>query len=159
MSVDSILAFFFIIPSVVTMASPKPASQPLSLSISAAEHSVRIGMEVTVSAKLTNVSDYSVTFFDSNPSCDYAVEVRDEKGTPVPETTYKRQLKCAHSVEGRNILVTLKARESRDEEILVTRTHELTRPGTYFVQVFRKVPKELSKEPIKSNTIGITLTQ
>ena len=87
--------------------------------------------------------------------------MRNEKGNLVSETPYKRQLRCAPSgllEESRNMLVTLKPQESREEEIVVTRLFELGLPGTYSIEVWRKVPEQLGGA-IQSNVLTITMTQ
>jgi hypothetical protein len=56
------------------------------------------------------------------------------------------------------MLVTLKPQESREEEIVVTRLFELGLPGTYSIEVWRKVPEQLGGA-IQSNVLTITMTQ
>jgi len=135
------------------------ANQPLSLTLSAVEQTVRPGSEAKVQTTLTNVTSQVVTFFDTNPDCDYLIEVRDEKGNPAEQTTYRRQLSCKNRLgDARNILVKLKPQESRKDEIVLTRLYELNRPGRYFVQAQRKLPKELGGGTVQSNTLTINVT-
>lgn len=134
--------------------------EPLSLTITPAEQTATAGAIIKVKAKLTNLTDHVITFFDTNSDCDYLTEVRGDSGNPAPETAYKRQLQCSDkSGDSRNILVSLKPREAIGEEILVSRLYELRRPGNYTVQVSRRVPKGVGKGPIKSNVVTITVTE
>src|SRR6266403_5108418 len=139
---------------------PPSPDQTLSLVITPAHQTVSAGSEVKIKTKLTNSSDHVVTFFDTNFDCDYPTEVRDDKGNPAPQTPYRRELKCSERLgDTRNILVTLKPQESIDEEIVVNKLYDLSRPGDYLIQVSRTVPKKLGGGSIKSNTIMITLTR
>jgi hypothetical protein len=134
--------------------------QVLTLSITPTHQAATVGAGVSVKSKLTNQTNHEIEFFDTKFDCDYAVEVRDDKGRLAPQTSYKRQLNCnATAGDTRNILVSLKPQESVEEDILITKTYDLNRPGSYAVQVFRKVPPGLSKQSIKSNIVGITITQ
>jgi|SRR5882762_1666120 len=142
------------------IGSPDPISQPLSLSIAAVEQTGRLGSEVRLRTKLTNISNHVLTFFDTDPDCDYLAEVRDENGNLARPTDHKLLLKCNNGLaDGRKILVTLKPQESRDDEILLNRLYQLTRPGNYSVQVSRAIPKELGGGATKSNTITIKIIQ
>lgn len=137
---------------------PQGTNQPLSLSISGPQQAVKIGSEIKVRTNLTNVTNHVITLHDRVPACDYPLEVRDESGNLAPETDYRRHLNCnARFNESRNILVTLKPHESREDEIIINQLFQLNSPGNYSVQVSRKIPKELGSEPIKSNTLTITV--
>ena len=139
---------------------PPTASQPLSLFITPAHQTVKVGSEIKIRTKLTNQTDHVITFFDTNFDCDYPTEVRDDKGNLVPLTPYRQQLRCNDRLgDTRNILVTLKPQESIDEEILVHKLYELSRPGSYLVQVSRTIPKKLGDGTVKSNSVKITVTE
>lgn len=137
-----------------------PDSQTLALYISAAQQTVKIGSEIKLNVKLTNISDHVVNFFDRRPDCDYSVYVWDDRGNLALQTDYKRQVKCGgNAAESRNILVTLNPRESREQELIINRFYELTRPGNYSVEVSRVIPPQLGRAEVKSNIITITLTK
>ena len=157
------LTFCLVLCYLVMMTSAKPDGLPMSLSISPLKQTVKAGSEVTVDAKLTNISDHSLSFFDTISICDYPIEVRDSERNSAPETTYKQHVKCSQSgmlrERGRNILVTLTPHESRTEKIIVTRAYDLRRSGTYTVRVFRDLPTDLSREPIPSNEVTVTVTE
>jgi hypothetical protein len=153
------LVLILILGSYFGTSFPQTGKQPLSLSISVPEHVMPIGSELKVRTTLTNMTNHVITLRDRIRACDYPVEVRYETGNLAPETNYQRQLKCnAKFTESRNILVTLKPGESRDDEIILNQLFELSAPGNYSVQVSRAIPKELGPEPIKSNVTTITIT-
>ena len=140
---------------------PQGTNQPrLSLSITAPQQVVQIGSEVKIKTTLTNITSHVITLQDRIPACDYPVEVRDKSGNLAPETDYRRNLNCnARFDESRNILVTLKPQESREDQIIINQLFQLNSPGDYSIQVSRTVPKEVAREPIKSNIITITATK
>jgi hypothetical protein len=144
-----------------TVASvPQIERPPLSLSIVAAEETVSVGTEVRLKTTLINITKRVLTIFDTNMGCDYPVEVRDDKGKSAPETEYKQRLRCNSGLdEGKRVMITLNPQQSRHEEIVVTRFYDLSRPGKYFVQVLRKIPKEFGENAIKSNIIEITVKE
>ena len=82
---------------------------------------VQSGSQVEVKLTLTNTSDGQITIVDIDRWCDYSLEVRDSQGQPVPETAYKRELKCTPwpPVAVRRIIRTLKPHESIDDFMYV----------------------------------------
>jgi len=155
------LVLLVIFPWVFGSSFPQTTNRPMSLSISASERVFKIDTKVEIKATLSNLSDNVITLNDRIRACDYPVEVRDEKGNLVTETPYKQQLRCTPSgllEESRNMLVTLKPQESREEEIVVTGLFELRLPGTYSIQVWRKASEQLGGA-IQSNVLTITMTQ
>ena len=140
--------------------SEQPFSKPLlSLSISVPEQTVALGSEIKVKTKLTNITDHVLNLVDTNRNCDYLAEMRGDKGDSVPVTDYKRQLRCNGGLtDGRNILVTLKPQESREDEIDLTSLYLVSRVGTYSVFVQRRFPEELGGGTVQSNSITINLT-
>jgi hypothetical protein len=89
------------------------------------------------------------------------MEVRDESGTPVPETEHRRQMKeglrSGLPIMGRNIMGTWKPREGAQDRIEVSYFYDLSRAGQYSVQVQREFP-EIGKEPWKSNRLELAIT-
>jgi hypothetical protein len=158
MRIDAKLVFLIILPCSAGTTLTQAAGQLLSLSISA-EQSARIGSEVKVKTNLTNITNHVLYLSDSNRDCDYSTEVRDDKGNPAPETTYKHQLRCNQGLsDGRVKTVSLKPHESKQDEVVLNRLYDL-RPGRYEVQVERVIPKELGQGSVISNTLTITVTE
>ena len=136
-----------------------PSEPPISLSIRAAQEATKHGSDVTIALTLKNVTTHTIVFTDTNSACDYAVDVRDSAGLPAPPTEYKRTLKCdTKLVDGRNIIVSLKPGEFRQEQLIITRVRDLGRPGKYSVRVLRKFPNEIGDGIAESNTIVISIT-
>ena len=157
-SIAQLVLPMIIVPLLSTRV-PTSAQEPLSLSVTAVEQTVRIGSEVRVKTKLTNTTKHTLNFYDTNRDCDYPVDVRDDRGNRAPETAYKRQLRCnGRLTDARNILITLKPKQSTEDELVLTRLYDLNRPGNYLVQVWRQIPKEVGKGPIRSNTVTLTMT-
>ena len=145
----------------LTTALGPAGSQPFSLQISAVHQRVQSGSDVQVKLTLTNTSDGQITIVDIDRWCDYSLEVRDGQGQPVPETAYKRELKCTPwpPVAGRRIIRTLKPHESFNDLMYVNQAYEVNRPGDYFIQAMREIPKELGKGTVKSNQAIITVSE
>ena len=148
-----------ILTAFLTMVFPG-VLPPLTLSISTKQQSVRVGDEVLISTKLTNVSDHALAFFDTARDCDYSVDVHYGNGEQVPQTEYLRQLKCTDALTGgKRKLVRLGINESLEGQIILSRFYEFTRPGHYTVVVSRNIPKEVSEKPIESNILIIDLAK
>lgn len=138
------------------LLSGQNSTQALSFSISDSRPTVSAGTEITIQTILTNTTNRPVTFFDTNPVCDYLSYVRDDKGQAVPRIDKAWQTECnGKRSDGRNILITLRPRESKEDEIALSVLYKLS-PGKYSVQVERKLPKELGGE-LKSNVLSITV--
>jgi hypothetical protein len=60
------------------------------------EGPTKLGSQLALKLTLTNTSKDKITIRDRNRWCDYELEVRDVGGQQVPETTYKRDLKCGN---------------------------------------------------------------
>ncbi len=74
MSLDMKFILLALAPTLLITSLPKSASQPFSLSLSGPDQPVRVGSEVHLQVKLTNVSDRALTFFEVNRDCDYPVQ-------------------------------------------------------------------------------------
>jgi hypothetical protein len=129
-----------------------------SLAITGPQTVVKGGSDVKIHITLTNTSDNEVTIFDQNPECDYGVEVFKEHGESASATEHKRALRCeGPRMVNRNVLITLKPGESTETAISVSDLYDITRPGRYLVWVTRRVPGDLGKGMVKSNTLKIVV--
>ena len=110
---------------------------------------------------VVNNSNKTLHYSLTNLRFDYVMDVRDESGTPVPETEHLRQMKeglrSGLPIMGRNIMGTLKPHERAQDTIEVSYFYNLSRPGEYSVQVQREFP-EIGKEPLKSNRLELAIT-
>jgi hypothetical protein len=120
-----------------------------------------VGEPVRVIVTMINQSKRNIHCTLTNPAWDWEMDVRDSKGSPVAETDLLRQMK--EDIKNgprfvfRNILVTLRPSEEARDVIEVQTFYDLSRPGDYSVQIQRKFP-EVTKEPIKSNRLLLTIT-
>jgi len=123
----------------------------------------RAGTPIVVFVAMTNNSSKVV----SVPSLDrefYMIEVRNEQGNIVQETDEGRKMReAADAPKGRRILSglndELKPHETVKHTIEVSEYWDMSRPGKYTIQVERRLPEELGKGSVKSNTIAVTVTE
>jgi len=149
-----------ILASTVLAGLSPQAPQPFSLTIEPVQKTYHPASQVEVKLTLTNTSSFQITVRDTNPWCDYALEVHDSRGQSAPETAYKRGLRCDFQVTaGRNLITILKPGQSYHDALSVNEVYDLSRPGKYFVQVLRQIPKELGGGTIKSNAITIAVEE
>ncbi len=138
----------------------KAAGEIFSLTISTPRETVKAGSDSQLFIKLTNDANHEITLFSRNTYCDYTLEVRDSNGKPAPETEQKRKLNCAANGDaGRFVVIKLKPGEHHEDLIFVNYLFNMSRPDEYSVRVAREIPKELGQGQVKSNTIGITVTE
>jgi hypothetical protein len=136
--------------------------QPFSLAVEATQQRFQLGSPVEVKLTLTNTSRTQISLVDTNRGCDFQLEVRDSNWQLAPETKAKRDLKCDAGfivMVGRRILRALKPGDSYEDVMFVNQFYELSHPDDYYIQVTRKVPKELGGGAVKSNTLTITATE
>lgn len=135
--------------------------QPFSLAIEATQQRFELGSPVEVKLTLTNTSRTQINLLDTNRRCDFQLEVRDSHGQLAPETQTKRDLKCGAGfivMVGRRILRALKPGDSYEDVMFVNQSYELSRPGDYYIQIARRIPKELGQGTVKSNVVVVTVT-
>jgi hypothetical protein len=110
---------------------------------------------------VVNHSNQTLHYSLTNPGFDYVMDVRDESGTPVPETEHRRQMKeglrGGLPIMARNIMGALKPHERAQDTIEVSYFYDLSRPGEYSLQVQREFP-EIGKEPLTSNRLELAIT-
>lgn len=91
----------------------------------------------------------------------YTFEVLDEQGRPVPEKERMRNLRDSLKPGGRRsghgLISEIKPGERWKEQLIFSEYYDTSRPGTYTVQLERKLPEELGKGTVKSNSITITV--
>jgi len=138
----------------------KAAGEIFSLTISTPRETIKAGSDSQLFIKLTNDANHEITLFSRNTYCDYTLEVRDSNRKSAPETEQKRKLNCAANGDaGRFVVIKLKPGEHHEDLIFVNYLFNMSRPDEYSVRVAREIPKELGQGQVKSNTIGITVTE
>ena len=58
---------------------------------------------------------------------------------------------------GHGLISQIETGKSWKEQIFISAYYDLSRPGTYMIQVERQLPEELGKGTVTSNTITITV--
>jgi len=142
---------------------------PLSLTLSPSVDKIRAGSSVDVTVTLRNISDHAVSVWRENAEDQgghvYRVDVKDERGSPAPDTKVGRGFKGLDDPQLESSdtpLVSsggwqlLKPGESQVDKVNVSRLYDLSRPGRY--SIFLRRFDEQSKSFIKSNKITVTVT-
>jgi len=81
--------------------------------------------------------------------------VREKSGRPVQESDYHRSI--ARGWAGSSLQFELKPGEKLEEDTEFTKQFDLSKPGTYEIQVSRWVQGE-GKDPAQSNKLTIVVT-
>ncbi len=143
-------------------ATPAQSQQrPLSIAISTPQSALKAGSEVRIEVTLTNTSNRRVLIQERNPATDYEIDVRDQRGTAVPETDLGRKLKEPPVIpmNSRNFEMYLRPNESAKENIALSDLYDMSHPGQYTIQVSRAVSNKPKDGVVKSNTITVTVTE
>ncbi len=144
---------------------------PFSLTVSSEASTVKTGEPVWVVVVLGNQSDHEIPVYKAwSDDADqggwvYKVEVQDDKGTTVPETTFYRHrqghLTAEEDAKGgvmvmrSGSLIFLKPGKTITDKVNVSKLSDLSRPGKYRIQFQRFDPE--SKTFVKSNAIAVAV--
>ena len=132
--------------------------QQVHLEISA-NSTIAVGTPIEIKISLVNSSkndiDVGCVVFKMNGDTSlYLLNVRDTLNHVVPKKEYPHlELSSASAY-----LRTLKAGETLADSVTVNRIYDMSRPGTYSVQVGSVLPKENGGGEILSNTVKINVT-
>jgi hypothetical protein len=152
-------------PVVAQNKSPKDNpvaanAYPFSVVIAAEWPSEKVGSDLTVIATITNTSTKTITIIDTQRFCDYTVDVRNDAGDVPPPDKWRQKVNCEGvEISGRRIFRELKPNESYSDPLILKQWYEMNHPGKYQVQIGRKIPDQLGKGWVKSNTITLTVTE
>ncbi|MCC7157776.1 MAG: hypothetical protein IT161_24560 [Bryobacterales bacterium] len=135
-----------------------------ALSIRSKQPEFRVGEEIAIEVTFTNTSEKPVLAAPVLPTAEvsYKLDVRDEKGDPVPETSYGRKLRAGKDDSGRETVTVfqtaplryLQPGESIKEQIVLNKLYDLSKPGAYTVQAQAQSDNE---GKAKSNRFTITI--
>jgi len=118
------------------------------------------GSRICVVVNIKNSSSRITHFALTDPAFDYLTQVADADGNPVPDTEECRKTKenvgKSNSVP-RNIGVRLKPGQATQDAIDVGYLYKMSHPGTYSIQVQRRLGEELGTGIATSNTIKIAV--
>ena len=136
------------------LAAQNPVEQPITIAISTPTPSVSAGSDVWVDVKLTNHShenlDESGSISDRTGRDPYLVfEVRDQHG----ELAAKRVYEHPELASGSPVNRYLKPGETLMEQLNISRLYDITKSGSYVVQVSRESSGGLHCGVVKSNKI------
>lgn len=132
-------------------------SGPFRLSTTSSTSTLHTGEELRLKILLTNTSNKPITFVETNPECDYRIEVRDTvRGRSAVPTEHGRTLDCdKRAATGRAIQVTLDPSKTREDELSVTRLFYLS-PNSYSIVVSRTI-KHLSSAAANAPSVNVTV--
>jgi len=133
-------------------------SGALSLKLAVLDPNVKSGARIMIEVTTTNQSDQTVTYHDTSRVCDYPITVLAGNGVAASKTAYKKQSTCGagqFATNNKNILVTLKPGESKNERIEITELYDVSQPGEYSVSVQRTFS---GIGHFSSNSVSIVVT-
>ena len=125
-----------------------------SIVISTKETTITAGWEVRMEIAITNITDHPIKIAAGPGTYPYVLDVRDADGNLAPETAYGHKMRTEQDlVSGMTLANTLEPGETEKLECVVSEWNDLTKPGTYFIQIQRwRHPN------VKSNKLMITVT-
>jgi dipeptidyl aminopeptidase/acylaminoacyl peptidase len=140
-------------------SSPGAAgARDFTVAISAPEDEVRAGGEAKILIALRNVSDHQLAFAHrpgaNSPEFSYRIEVKDARGQAVEATAYGREA-LQHQQEESRTVEYVQPGKAAVQTANLTKLVNMSRPGRYTVQVFRKDPK--SGRVVKSNELTVNV--
>ena len=121
----------------------------------------KAGSPIFLLVTLTNNSTRTVSVPSFDGDC-YTINVRDEHGVSLPESDEVRRNKAAKVPNARvlrsGLTGELKPHEALRRTIDLSQYVDIGHPGKYTIHVTRKLPQELGRGEVKSNTISVTVT-
>jgi len=133
---------------------------PISIAITTDAAVVKAGSSVWIKVHLKNVSKHTVDASSSindmigvDPS--YHFDVRDAFGGLAQKKIFEHlELATGHSISR-----SLKPGETIVDEEEVSRIHDMSRAGTYVIQVTRDISAKPKDGVVRSNKIMVTITE
>ena len=148
-------------------AQVSPTQKPaISLTISAAQQTLKAGTVLNVKAALVNNSNQNISlWWGSGEGVPYSVEVRRIQDQRLASETRPGLIRNHHialseltpqELDRSGASFVLKPGESSSEEFNVSKFYDLTAPGEYTVQLITPQIPEIKGE-FKSNIITVTM--
>jgi len=165
MRIESKLVRLAVVVLIFCASRAVHAQTPLAIKISPTHDGITVGSGVEkagspilVIVELTNDSGKDVSVSSHDYAECYTFEVLDAEGYPAPETEWMREWKNpGRRRSGHGVIAPVKTGVSWKEQLRISDFYDLSRPGTYTIQVERKLPEELGTGTVTSNTITITV--
>ncbi len=162
------LAGVVVVTGAVAWAQVSPTQKPaISLTISAAQQTLKAGTVLNVKAALVNNSDQNISlWWGSGEGVPYSVEVRRIQDQKLASETRPGLIRNHHialseltpqELNRSGASFTLKPGESSNEDFDVSKYYDLTAPGAYTVQLITPQIPEIKGE-FKSNVVTINAT-
>jgi hypothetical protein len=143
----------------IVLASSGTAGGHFSLAIDVDRANVVAGKEIPVYTLLTNLSDGNVNIPVPHwVGSSAGIDVRDGEGNAVGETELSQFRKKVRAEQGETVhRRTMTGKMQLQSSFDIAQCANLTAPGTYFVQLYWKVPDDLGGGEVRSNTLQITV--
>jgi hypothetical protein len=125
--------------------------QPFSITISGPLTEVKTGTDVEIKIRLTNTSGHEInlpTFHSGAMNISYSYDVRDSSGTLVEKKNKGRSVGSATQR-------TVGPGETVEEETIINRVFDMSRPAQYEIQVYRTISGDPKDGVVKSNIITV----
>jgi len=131
----------------------------LSFVASLAKGAVSRDEPITLKLTLTNNTKKEILVIESNPLADYKIDVRDQRGTPVPPTPEGRDLLFRSRWFGRRVSVTIAPGENKTDTFQVNKIYAMTDPGSYAITASRRALRQVGKPwiELRSNEVKVTV--
>ena len=109
---------------------------------------------------VSNKSLQVVRLWETLPARDFEIEIKTSKGLSVPLTNYGQKVKQMGRIY-KNMLISLKTGETYTPRIEISKSFDLSTPGTYSIKVKRTVFDQTGKKPsiLTSNIAVFSVTE
>jgi hypothetical protein len=129
----------FVLPRMSAAQGAPPAEPWFSVTISTPEAIVSAGSDVKLKVIFANNTGKDLHYGVGGPGRGgpaFDIDVRDSEGKPVPETAYglKMHGKDPHPWAGSVFTVTSGPGKTMEEELILSKEYDLSKPGKYTVQ-------------------------
>jgi len=117
------------------------------------------GEPIILKLSLTNTTSKDVIVVESNPLADYKIDVRDQRGRPVPPTPEGKDLLFHSLWVGRRLSVRLAPGDKKVETFEINKVYDMSKPGSYTVTGSRRALTDVDKSwvELKSNIVKVTV--
>jgi hypothetical protein len=160
-----------LLASLLALTTPSVRAQnPISIRISPSHDGVsagtgaeKAGSPVYLLVELRNDSGKTLTSSQWDYEEYYTFDVRDAEGKTAPEKDALRwlqeRLKPGARNSGHGIISRIEPGITWKEQLTISDYFDMSRPGTYTIQLERKLPDELGTGTIKLDKVTVTVAE
>jgi hypothetical protein len=156
----ALLSMLTAVPEIITAQGSQPVEPWFSVTITRPKVSVSVGSDVKLKVVFVNNTEQDIRYSGAGgpgrggPGFD--IDIRDSGGKPAPETPYGLKMHGKDtSWRGGSVFAgTAHPGDKIEEELILSKEFDMSKPGDYTVQVRERNPKF---EVVKSNSITITI--